>query len=215
MRFDWKDLALWCTCTFFLGMCVAPIVFLDANVAKWIGVCAAGLGGTIAIGGYLLNSQSLRLQTNLADEKEFRWRWNAFALGQTARLDIGTAIEIFSRLAERIESGEPTTGEFYKSLRFEGMNVPVDFDPMIHRVIAQLWTANQNLAEPANSPHAAEIPLQNDDAETLRVRIQEMEVIRDLIKHQYLDPMLPYFFQRGMQFEITDQGSYAFTGYRT
>lgn len=208
MQFDWKDLALWCFCAFFLGMCVAPVFFLDADFLGWGSICGAALGVTLAVGSYLVNSSSHRLQAGIADQTEFQRNWQLFGRGELVREDIKIAVQEAQMLIDRYKNGEQLKRGHFILLNHPGANVNVEDDPFVHRAVDIMWRAYATYKDLGLNANERDIPINQYDMGTLESRIVQMQQVRELVKSNYLDVLLPYFIKRGWKIETGENGEY-------
>lgn len=208
MQFDWKDLVLWCTCTFYLGMCVGPVFFLDAEILKWGSICGAALAATLAIGGFLLNSSSHRLQTQLADRAEFQKVWNMLNRGQLVRSDLLNAADQIRMLIDQYEAGEDLTRRQLIFLEFNGANVGIEDHPYVYRLVDTIWRGLRSYGDGGRNVDEQNILITDEEIQNLRERVDHIEEVRELVKTNFLDLVLPYFESRGWKFDMNDRGQY-------
>ncbi|UES58512.1 hypothetical protein GFK91_24515 [Roseibium aggregatum] len=211
MRFDWKDLALWCFCSFYFGLVFGPIFFLDADALKWASICGAFVAAGAGLASFALNSSTHRLQVYLADQADFRRQWQLFGKAQLIRLDLQNAIDGMQKLSDRIEKGDANTKANFVLLDHKGANVALEEDPLIHRIIDTIWQGFQAYGHIGRDPLTRDMPIDEVDTQDLTKRMEALRQAKELIRTNIIEVLLPYFTGRGWEFAVDDADQYRVT----
>ncbi|MEL7524225.1 MAG: hypothetical protein AAFN16_00565, partial [Pseudomonadota bacterium] len=148
------------------------------------------------------------LQAWIEDRADFEKVWKAFGRGQLVRTDLATAAEMIQKFIDEYKRGEPLTRGAFVLLKFKGTNVSIEEAPYVHRLVDTIWDGLQAYDEAGRIPETRDVPISDEDIERLQDRKAAVLETADIVKSNYLDLLLPYFMDRGWQFELDNNGTY-------
>lgn len=209
MRFDWKDLALWCFCSFYFGMIFGPVFFLNADVLKWGSACGAALAATLAVAGFLLNVSNNRLRAQLADREEFRRVWAIFGRGAV----VVRQLRYLKTRAETIiqhytENKRPSLEALQFIFDVKPYNIEIDDDPLTHYLVQLTWSQRDILEQHYNESDARDRLLTDDEITGLKSLTRSIETSRESVTSDVIEPLVAYLTSRKVAIRRTDKGDF-------